>query len=346
MIRPPFLIGGNEISPGSRASINLELPGLSTYTPIAMPVHVIHGRREGPKLFVCAAIHGDEINGVEIIRQLLGRPGMDRLQGTLVAVPIVNVYGFLVHSRYLPDRRDLNRSFPGTEHGSLASRIASVFAQEILDQCTHGIDLHTGGIHRFNHPHIRANLDEPATEKLARAFGTPVIINANIRDGSLRQIAAEKGIPILLYEAGEALRFDSLAIRAGVRGIRNVMREIGMIPQTKKSRSPVVPIIARSSSWVRAPSAGIFRATKQAGSQVRKGERLGLVSDPFGENESEVVAPFTGIVVGRTNLPIISEGDALFHIARFKDSAEVVGAIQVFQEEHLEGLGPGDYAPS
>ena len=343
MAQPPFEICGTEVKAGSRESLSLALPNLSTYTPMTMPVHVIHGRHDGPRLFVSAAIHGDEINGVEIIRQLLRRPGMKRLKGTLVAVPIVNVYGFLTHSRYLPDRRDLNRSFPGTQHGSLAARLAYEFRTQIVDKCTHGIDLHTGGNHRFNHPHIRANLENAETERLAQAFGTPVIINANLRDGSLRQVTADKGIPMLLYEAGEGLRFDPLAVRAGVRGIRNVMREIGMLPKLKRKTPPVEPLEAKSSSWVRAPESGIFRATARVGERVTKGDALGVVSDAFGEQEHNVVAPFTGIIIGRANLPVISEGDALYHIARFEDSTEVADNIQTFHEEHIEGLGPGDY---
>lgn len=343
MARPPFEICGATVKAGDSASIDLALPNLSTYTPMTMPVHVSHARQDGPILFVCAAIHGDEINGVEIIRQVLKRAGMKRLKGTLVAVPIVNVYGFHTHSRYLPDRRDLNRSFPGAKHGSLAARLADVFITEIVDKCTHGIDLHTGGNHRFNHPHIRANIEDPETDRLAKAFGTPVIINANLRDGSLRQIAAEKGIPMLLYEAGEGLRFDPLAVKAGVRGIRNVMREIGMLPLLKKKSPLVEPLEAKSSSWVRAPQSGLFRAGVKVGARVRTEDRLGAVSDAFGDNEVDVIAPFTGIVIGRTNLPVIFEGDALYHIARFEDSAEVADAIETFHEEHLEGLGPGDY---
>lgn len=343
MTNEPFEFCGQFVKPGSREALSLPLPNLSTYTPMVMPVQVIHGRKEGPVLFVSAAIHGDEINGVEIIRQLLKRPGMKNMAGTLIAVPIVNVYGFHTHSRYLPDRRDLNRSFPGSQHGSLAARLAYTFRTEIVDKCTHGIDLHTGGNHRFNHPHIRANLDDKETNRLAKAFGTPVVVNANLRDGSLRQVTAEKGIPMLLYEAGEGLRFDALSVRAGVRGIRNVMREIGMLRQSKKRTPLLEPLEAKSSSWVRAPQSGIFRAMAKPGVRVKTGDRLGAVSDALGSNESDVLAPFTGIVIGRANLPVISEGDALYHIARFEDSSEVASSIETFNQEHLEGLGQGDY---
>ncbi|MGB5541537.1 MAG: succinylglutamate desuccinylase/aspartoacylase family protein, partial [Gammaproteobacteria bacterium] len=187
-------------------TINLPIGRLYTYDNLTMPIEVVNGRRGGPRLFVSAAIHGDELNGVEIIRRLLRHSALQRLRGTLIAVPVVNVHGLLHRSRYLPDRRDLNRSFPGSSRGSLAGRIADLFMREIVANCTHGIDLHTGAVHRENLPHIRANLDDPATLELARAFGVPVLLNSDLRDGSLREAAMEAGIPMLLYEGGEALR--------------------------------------------------------------------------------------------------------------------------------------------
>lgn len=348
MARLPFQFSGEAVKPGSRASFNLALPNLSTYTPMTMPVHIVHGRKDGPVLFVSAAIHGDEINGVEIIRRLLKSSALKSLRGTLIAVPIVNVYGFVTHSRYLPDRRDLNRSFPGSEHGSLTARLAYTFTEEILNRAQYGIDLHTGGLHRFNHPHIRANLDDAETDRLARAFGTPVVINANLRDGSLRQMASEKGIPILLYEAGEALRFDQLAIKAGVRGIRNVMRAIGMLPERagRSKKKTVETEEAKGSSWVRSPQAGLFRAVAKIGGRVVKGGVIGAVADAFGEHESSIVAPATGIVIGQAHLPVVNEGDPLYHIARFEESGDVAEAIESFTNDHLEGLGPADYSPT
>lgn len=342
MARRSFELADRKIVPGTRLTVNVPLPNLSNYAPMSMPVHVCHGRRDGPILFVCAAIHGDEINGIEIIRRLLRSKALKNLRGTLLAIPIVNVFGFLTHSRYLPDRRDLNRSFPGSEHGSLASRVAYVFAREIVSRSTHGVDLHTGANHRTNHPHVRANLDDPETERLARAFGTPVVINANLRDGSLRQFAAEHNIPTLLFEAGEALRFDSLAVEAGFRGILRVMRELGMIRGKKSWRERPV-IEARRSVWVRAPVSGIFRHKVHHGDRVEKGDAMGYVSDTLGEVEHVVTAPNTGIVIGHTNLPAVSEGDALFHLACFSDSMRAETAIGEFMEEHIEGLGPGDY---
>ncbi len=332
-------INGVTFSPGTSTTVELPVGRLYTHAPMTMPVHVIRGKKSGPRLFVSAAIHGDEINGVEIIRRLLKLPVLKRLRGTVIAVPIVNVHGLINHSRYLPDRRDLNRSFPGTEKGSLAARLAYLFMQEIVSQSTHGIDLHTGALHRDNLPQIRANLDDEETDKLARAFDVPVIISSNLRDGSLREAAAEYGIPMLLYEAGEALRFDEVSIRAGVKGIVNVMRTLEMLPPSRsKSKKHVEPVVARSSSWVRAPDSGILRAMVPLGSRVKKDTLLGMVADPFGESEASVIASFNGIVIGRTNLPLVNEGDALFHIARFEHVLEAANKVDEFHEEHSHEL--------
>lgn len=344
----PLIINNTVIKPNTRTTIDLPAGRLYTHAPMTIPVHVISGKRPGPCLFVSAAIHGDEINGVEIIRRLLKMSAMKRLHGTLIAVPIVNVHGLINHSRYLPDRRDLNRSFPGSEKGSLAARLANLFMEEIVSKSTHGIDLHTGAIHRSNLPQIRANLDDEATNRLARTFDVPVIISSTLRDGSLREAAAEHGIPMLLYEAGEALRFDEVAIRAGVKGIVNVMRTLKMLPPARrKSNRPIDPVVARSSLWVRASEGGILRALLPLGARVKKGTLLGVVADPFGEKELQVLSPWRGIVIGRTNLPLVNEGDALYHIARFGDMEEVEAKVDEFHIEHSHELtsSPGPDSP-
>ncbi len=332
----PITIGGIEVLPGQRRSIDLEVARLYTHTPTTMPVQVVCGERDGPVLFVSAAIHGDELNGVEIIRRLLKAPALSKLRGTLIAVPIVNMHGFIHTSRYLPDRRDLNRSFPGSETGSLAARIAHLLMREIVNQSTHGIDLHTGAVHRTNLPQIRARLDDPQTLAMAGAFAAPVILNAAIRDGSLRAAAMVGSIPILLYEAGEALRLDEMSIRGGVEGIIRVMRLLGMLPKSRR-KAPPEPIVARSSNWVRAPQSGIFRAFALLGARVTRDQTvLGVVSDPFGEKEQEIRATFGGIVIGRLNLPLVNEGDALFHIASFDRNDLAAERVEDYQET-LEG---------
>jgi predicted deacylase len=326
-------IDETEVAPGERATINLPVADLYTATSLCMPLQVVCGRKAGPVLFVSAAVHGDELNGVEIIRRLLKRKILRSIRGTLLAVPIVNVHGFLNQSRYLPDRRDLNRSFPGSAKGSIASRLANTFLNNIVSKADYGIDLHTGAIDRSNLPQIRGNLDDDRTLALAKAFGAPVIVNANVRDGSLRACAAELGMPMLIYEAGEALRFDEISIRAGIRGILNVMRHIGMLPESKSAKR-VTPVLARSTSWVRAPDSGIVVGKAKLGSSVAKGQQLATISDPLGDDEDIVVAPFDGIVIGRSNLPLTHEGEALFNVAAFKSIARAEGLVEEFAAEH------------
>lgn len=336
----PLEINGTVIKPGTNVYIDLPVTQLYTHAPVTIPVHVIHTKHPGPRLFLSGAVHGDEINGVEIIRRVLKLPIMKRLRGTLIAVPIVNVHGFINHSRYLPDRRDLNRSFPGSETGSLTARVASIFLKEIVSKCTHGIDLHTAAVHRDNLPQVRGDLDNPEIERMARSFGAPVILNGALVDGSLRKYAMEAGVHTLLYEAGEALRFDELCIRGGVRGILSVMRELGMLPHSKQPPRQHDALVARSSTWIRAAQSGILRANVTLGSRVKIGARLGIVADPFGETEVDVVSTAPGIIIGRTNIPLVHEGDALFHIARFEQPKAAEAAVEQFQAEHLNDVDP------
>lgn len=324
-----IVIAGESIRPGERKQIEIPLGRRVSGNEIALPVEVVSGRRPGPHLFVCAAVHGDEIAGVEIIRRVLAHKGLRRLRGALIAVPIVNLYGFVGLNRYLPDRRDLNRSFPGSPRGSLASRLAHVFISEIVSNATHGIDLHTAAVHRSNLPQIRACLDDPETDRLARAFGVPVILNANLRDGSLRQAVLDKGVPMLLYEGGEALRFDEDTIQAGARGVLRVMKALDMLPQSAPSVDRK-PFLARSSHWLRSPGSGILRARAKLGAAVREGDCLGIVADPLGLDETKVIADQPGVVIGRSELPLVNEGDALFHIAVFKAPRRVASVVEDF----------------
>jgi predicted deacylase len=324
-------VGDVTIAPGERRGLSLPVGVLHTQVPVDMPVWVINGRRAGPRLFISAAIHGDELNGIEIIRRIRARP-LKGLRGTLLLVPVVNVFGLLHHARYLPDRRDLNRSFPGSERGSLAARLAHQFMTEIVANCTHGIDLHTGAIHRSNLPQIRAQLDNPATRELALAFGAPVVLDSRLRDGSLREAAAGKGIPTLIYEAGEALRFDEMSIRMGVAGIMAVMRKLDMIRSKPRRPRAAKPVVADSSHWVRAPEGGILRSAVRLGQRIAAGELLGRVSDPFGAHEVPVTATHAGIVIGRNSLPLVNEGDALFHVARMERPGEAYAAVEAISE--------------
>lgn len=332
MGRAPFTLAGHTILPGQRLQIDVPVARLYTHTPLHIPVEVVHGRKEGPVMLVCGGIHGDEINGVEIVRRVLRSKSINSLRGTLIAVPVVNVFGFLQQTRYLPDRRDLNRCFPGSEKGSLGGRIAALFRDEIVDHATHIIDLHTGAIHRTNLPQIRAQLTpDSETERMADAFGAPVILNAELREGSLRHYAQNLGIPVLTYEAGEALRFDEWAIAPGVKGILRVMRRLGMLSGEQRRRTPAPAELANGSSWARAPIDGILRPQVRLGARVAKGEVLGKVADPFGNDEGEVLAMADGIVIGMSRLPLANEGEALYHIARFDEIEEAETAIESFQ---------------
>ncbi|WP_258238827.1 succinylglutamate desuccinylase/aspartoacylase family protein [Arcobacter sp. CECT 8985] len=315
-------------------TINIELPKLYN-TPTNLPVHVIRGKKSGPCVFVSAAVHGDELNGIEIIRRLRKLTILKKLKGTLILVPIVNVYGTMTLSRYMPDRRDLNRSFPGSNRGSLASRVANIFFNEVVSICDYGIDLHTASIHKSNLPQIRTNIKDEFTYKLAKSFEAPVVLHSELRDGSLRQTAQEQGIPILLYEAGEALRFDETCIRIGVKGIINVLRELDMLPIIKR-KAKKLPIVTRSSQWIRAGESGVLRTIKALGDIVKKDELIAFVDEPFGYESFEIKSIFDGIIIGKSEIPLVQEGDAIFHIAKFKNLEIAETKIEYFNEEIIE----------
>ncbi|MEB3213533.1 MAG: succinylglutamate desuccinylase/aspartoacylase family protein, partial [Leptolyngbyaceae bacterium] len=256
--KPSITVGGMAIAPGKRQRVDIPVARLPTQLPMSLPVTVVNGKHNGPTLWLSAAIHGDEINGVEIIRRVLATLSPRTLKGSLIAVPVVNIFGFIGQSRYLPDRRDLNRSFPGSSRGSLASILANLFMSEVVANCTHGIDLHTAAIHRCNLPQIRANLDDAETRACAEAFGAPLMIHAATRDGSLRQAAAQRGIPVLLYEAGEALRFDTQSIDTGVSGIRRVMSHLDMIALDDDYPPTTLSSEVRTTKWLRASRGGLL----------------------------------------------------------------------------------------
>jgi predicted deacylase len=343
--RAAFRIGGQLIAPGKRRTVNLPVSVLSDHTPVTMSAHVVHGRKPGPVISVTAGVHGDEVIGVEIVRRLLGLSKLDALSGTLIAVPIVNAYGFMNHSRYLPDRRDLNRCFPGSPGGSLASRLAHILLTEVISRCDMGVDLHSAAVHRTNLPQVRVATGNAEALRLALLFGAPVVLRSKLRDGSLRMAAQEQGINVLLYEAGEGLRFDEMAVRAGVTGILRVLADQGMISTKGVPRARTRPMICKSSQWLRAPQGGLLRTFKSEGEVVSAGDLLAIVSDPFGEVETEIIAPENGVIVGRAVLPIVNEGDALFHLASISsvDEAEQtvetlatqLGESQLFDEDEI-----------
>ena len=324
-----FVIADQRIAPGERKQFNLPGAQLYTHTPLDTPIEVIHGKKPGPTLLICSAVHGDELNGVEIIRRLRTLPELNTLSGTLVLVPVVNLHAFLNQSRYLPDRRDLNRCFPGSKKGSLGSRIAHGFFSQVVKQCTHAIDLHTAAVNRDNLPQMRADLSSPAVKKMAMGFSIPVIINSRLIDKSLRAEAAEIGIPVVTYEAGEALRFSEQAIVTGVRGITNTLRSLGMLRGRKSKTATKKPAIARSSTWMRASTDGMFRPLVELGARVKKGDVLGVVSSPFSSISERICSSVQGIVIGLARQPLVNEGEALCHIAVFSEVQSVAKTIAV-----------------
>lgn len=311
--RKPFAIGDVEAPAGRRTQTELPIARLMSGTPVALPVVVLHGKTDGPTVWINAATHGDEIVGVEIIRRVLSLIHPQSLSGTLITVPIVNVHGFNTGDRYLPDRRDLNRSFPGSRRGSLASRIANLMMNEVVSRCEVGIDLHSGSDHRANLPQIRGDLSDERTLELATCFGTPIAIDSRVRDGSLRGAATDAGATCLLYEGGEAFRFDEEAVSTGVDGVLRVLHRLGMVGELVPPAPP--PRIAASSRWVRASKSGIVDCRLPLGADVEKGEQMGVLRDPFGKQLGRLKAPTDGVLVGKLLHPLVNQGDAVLHVA-------------------------------
>ncbi len=303
------------IAPGQRLRFDLPVALLPTHTQLHIPLTVLNGLRPGPVLWISAVVHGDELNGLEIIRRVLEEIEAPLSRGALIAAPIVNVFGFIGQSRYMPDRRDLNRSFPGSRTGSLAARMAELFMKEVVARSTHGIDLHTASQDKSNLSQIRGDLRDPETLRIATAFGAPVMVQSRTRSGSLRAAAAKRGIPTVLYEAGEPQRFNEPEIAIGVRGVMGVLHELGIYKKKKRVKVQR-SLLVQDSSWVRARRGGLLRLEVQEQAIVEAREKMGVISDPFGEDSVPVRAPFRGIVIGKTTNPVVHGGDALVHLGK------------------------------
>ncbi len=325
----PFELNEQVIHPGERRTIMIDTPKLYDWTDTHMPVHVVHGKKAGPVLVVTATIHGDEINSVEIIRRLMKRKEIEEIAGTLVTVPIVNMYGFISQSRYLPDRRDLNRFFPGSEKGSLALRLADILMKRVVSKATHLIDMHTGAVSRFNIPQVRGDMSYPGVREMAEAFNPLVIMEQAVLAGSIREAADKKGIPSILYEAGEALRFDELSITLGVEGILNVMHSLKMISESGVKPRAKAPT-ALESYWLRAPKSGVMLTSTHVGDQVNKDDWIATIANPVGVEEFAVKVPISGLVISKTNVPLVHAGTAVFHIATYEKLQEA--------QKHLENV--------
>lgn len=312
-----FIFAGLPVRPGTRRQVSLPAGRLPSGTELTLPIEVVHGAHSGPTIWLSGAIHGDEIVGVEIIRRVLEHIDERRLSGTLIAVPVVNVFGFVAESRYLPDRRDLNRSFPGSARGPLASRLARLFVDQVLKVSDVGIDFHAGSDDRTNLPQVRGNLDDPETRRLAYAFGPPLVVHSKTIKGTLRETALKEGKRVLLFEGGEPRRFSTHAVEAGVAGALRTMHALGMTDEPGAVPSPE-PAESRSTSWARAPKGGIFRLAVDLGARVQKGQLLGIISGPAGRGGREVRSRVAGMVMGYAVNPLVHQGDGLVHIAELE----------------------------
>lgn len=308
-----LVINDERIGPGEQAVIRLNIGRLPSGTRIFIYLHVYRSERPGPVMLAMAGLHGDEINGVEIIRRAITTNLFNKVEhGTVIAVPLLNIYGFINFSRDVPDGKDVNRSFPGSMRGSLASRVAKTLSQKVLPQVNFGVDFHTGGSSRYNYPQIRYTKGDGGSEELADLFEAPFSIEKGVIKGSLRRHAREMGIPIIVYEGGEALRFDGLAIDIGLHGLQRMMTRKGML----QGQVPVTysSLKIKRTTWIRAADSGLFVWYKNSGNRVVRGEPLGEVSEPFGNRRYVVKARQDGFIIGHNNAPVVHQGDALFHI--------------------------------
>jgi predicted deacylase len=307
-----FEILGERIAPGERR--DLSLPAGETFSgdPMPVPLTVIRGTKEGPTLCLTAGIHGDELNGVEIVQQVVESVRPNRLAGTILAIPIANLHGFQTGSRYLPDRRDLNRHFPGSKSGSTAARIAHAIFHTAIRRCDALVDLHTGSLHRSNLPQVRADLRDERVLALARAFGDTVVVHSAGEKGTLRRAALDAGIPSIIYEAGEPMRLQRAEIRRGVIGVQNVLVHLGLRPGPRISLGP--QRVFQQTRWVRASRGGILTTDVRLGDAVRQGDVLGTITDPIRKEASPVIAPAAGRVIGMALAPVMIPGYAAFHL--------------------------------
>lgn len=274
-----------------------------------IPIHIVHGKKEGPCLLISGALHGDEMNGIQIIHRLMNIAKLNALSGTLIAIPCINVYGLTTLQRNLPDRRDLERNFPGTESGSFAARLAYTFTEQILSLATHCIDIHTAAPHQSSLPCIHTNLHNPRCAALAHAFETSLVIHDESDRGLLWQ-----EIPTLLYQAGEPLRVDDQSVRSGLRGILRVMGHLGMLKLSKHTHRKPLKIF--HTDWLHAPGSGLCHCFKKNGAPVRKGESIAAIYDPFGtEQKFQIISPCRGVVISQNTLPLVNEGDPILQLA-------------------------------
>ncbi len=321
MKNKPLQICNTTIQPGEQIALALPTPELYTCAPMYIPIHVIHGKREGPVLLICASLHGDEINGIAIVQKLLHFMQRRKIAGTLIAVPVVNVYGLLSQQRYLPDRRDLEGNFPGSETGSYAARYAHFFTSNIFSKATHCVALHSGEHHFQKYPQVLTNFKRAEAFELAKTFRAPLMIHTESKYGFLWQMDEHEGIPTLIYQAGEGMRLDYGGISLGVRGIIKIMQHLGMM-QSNTRVLPYTPISIQETLWLRSPGSGLCRLFKKLGTSVRENDEIAAISDPFGTTQKFTIrAPCDGVIIEQNNLPLSHEGEPIVKLAITKQQA-------------------------
>lgn len=306
---------GEVFKPGQNGVVRLNVGRLPSDTIITIDAHIFRSKNEGPCALVLAGVHGDEINGIEIVRRFINGNALENLEsGSIIVIPLLNIYGFINFNRYVPDGKDVNRSFPGTMNGSLASRIARTVTKHILPNVQYIFDFHTGGDSRFNHPQIRMSKFDDTAFQLAKVFDAPLIIKGGTIPKSLRRTAKDLGIPTLVYEGGESVRLSNLAISNGYKGLINCLAYLNILSKDLTQKSEHKQIVINKTSWLRAAYSGIFIWTHKSGMEIKKGDILGTINDPNGQKSISVISHKSGIIIGHNNASVVNQGDALFHI--------------------------------
>lgn len=319
------------IHPGEKATLALPLPEQYSCSPMYMPIKVINGKQKGPCLLTFAMIEGDEFNGLEILNQLFDLISADNLNGTLITVPVLNIYGLTHYPKLTPSGASITDSFPGDEMGNFSERIAHIFTNEILKKADYCIEIQTGSLNHEIYPQVYCDFGNQELKKLAQHFQAPVIIDVKTESSELRKTTDELNIPLLVYEAGEAMRFDPTAIQTGLDGIINVMSKINMLEN--KVELKVTPVFSRNDDWLKAPASGVLHADVDLGEQVKKGDKLGRLSDPFSnENHTVVKSDLDGIIVGVNRSPLIQEGSSIFKIVSFIDNEKAEAALEEWED--------------
>ncbi|MEY4460702.1 MAG: hypothetical protein RL429_691 [Bacteroidota bacterium] len=321
----PIVLGDTVVPPGSTKTVDLQIARLLSGTEIHMPVHVFRSERPGPTVLLSGGLHGDEVNGIEAVRRMMSLGLFNDLPcGNVVAIPIINVYGFLFFSREVPDGKDVNRSFPGSTQGSLASLVAHTLTDKVLPHIDLAVDFHTGGASRTNTPQVRYDPEDPDAIRYAKAFGAPLAMASSLIPGSLRAQGRSMGVPIVVYEGGESMRLEEPAVKEAIRGTKRLLASLGMYaPKPPKVRGlkdrhgkHSAPRHLSQTTWVRAEASGLFSFERESGQAIAEGELIGRIRNPYDSYSVKVFAPFDGFIIGHNNMPLVHRGDALFHVGR------------------------------